>query len=44
MVSSGKPFFIARVALCKQWFAVVNRLSKKSTSVGFSGIGCSSRR
>src|SRR5215472_11871367 len=39
MVSSGKPFFMARVALCKQWFEVVNRKLKKSTSVGFAGIG-----
>src|SRR5215831_2949059 len=39
MVSSGNPFFMARVALCRQWLEVVNLKLKKSTRVGFAGIG-----
>src|SRR5215472_133489 len=41
IISSFSPFRIASVALCSTCVAGANRYLKKSTSVGFSGIGSS---
>src|SRR5262245_31583197 len=43
--SSGSPFFCASVALCSMWVTVcgMKRSLKKSTSVGFGGMGGSGR-
>src|SRR5215467_7471278 len=43
--SSGSPFFCASVALCSMWVTVcgMKRSVKKSSSVGFGGIGGSRR-
>src|SRR5437879_8288309 len=43
-VSSGSPFFCASFALCSMWLTVcgIKRSLKKSTIVGFGGMGASS--
>ena len=40
-MSSGRPFLMARAALCSTCCASSNRRLKKSTRVGFFGMGWS---